>query len=66
MRPSYTPDILPHREREINDLASVLVPALHGETPSNVFIYGKTGTGKTAVSKFVGKELLKKSSAKPL
>ena len=60
MRPSYTPEILPHREREINDLASVLVPALRGETPSNVFIYGKTGTGKTAVAKFVGKELLKK------
>ncbi|RLF50925.1 MAG: cell division control protein Cdc6, partial [Thermoplasmata archaeon] len=35
-------------------------PALRDETPSNVFIYGKTGTGKTAVTKFVGKELLKK------
>ena len=60
MRPTYMPEILPHREKEINDLASVLVPALRGETPSNVFIYGKTGTGKTAVAKFVGKELLKK------
>ena len=60
MRPSYMPEILPHREKEINDLATVLVPALRGETPSNVFIYGKTGTGKTAVAKFVGKELLKK------
>jgi len=37
-----------------------LVPALRDETPSNVFIYGKTGTGKTAVTKFVGKELIKK------
>jgi len=60
MRPTYTPEILPHRGKEIKDLASVLVPALKGETPSNVFIYGKTGTGKTAVTKFVGKELLKK------
>ncbi len=60
MRSSYMPEILPHREKEINDLATVLVPALRGETPSNVFIYGKTGTGKTAVAKFVGKELLKK------
>jgi cell division control protein 6 len=60
MRPTYMPDILPHREKEIDELASVLVPALRGETPSNVFIYGKTGTGKTAVAKFVGKELLKK------
>jgi cell division control protein 6 len=54
------PEILPHREREISNLASVFVPALRDETPSNVFIYGKTGTGKTAVVKFVGNELLKK------
>ena len=60
MRPSYMPEILPHREKEIKDIATVLVPALKGETPSNVFIYGKTGTGKTAVTKFIGKELLKK------
>ena len=62
MRPTYMPGVLPHREKEVNDLASVLVPALRGETPSNVFIYGKTGTGKTAVTKFVGKELLKKGN----
>ncbi len=60
MRHTYAPEILPHREKEINSLASVFVPALRGETPSNVFIYGKTGTGKTAVTKFVGRELLKK------
>ena len=60
MRPTYMPEILPHRDREINNLASILAPALRGETPSNVFIYGKTGTGKTAVAKFVGRELLKK------
>ena len=60
MRPTYMPDILPHREKEINNLANVLVPALRNETPSNVFIYGKTGTGKTAVTKLVGKELLDK------
>lgn len=60
MRATYMPEVLPHREKEINILASVLVPALRDETPSNVFIYGKTGTGKTAVTKFIGKELLKK------
>ena len=60
MRPTYMPNVLPHREKEIDSLASVLVPALRQETPSNVFIYGKTGTGKTAVTKYVGKELVKK------
>jgi cell division control protein 6 len=57
LRPTYTPSELPHREEQINSLASVLAPALRGETPSNVLIYGKTGTGKTAVAKYVGKEL---------
>ena len=60
MRASYTPDDLPHRDEEIRGLGSLLVPALRGETPSNVFIYGKTGTGKTASVKYVGKELSKK------
>jgi cell division control protein 6 len=57
LRPTYIPSELPHRKEEINSLASVLAPALRGETPSNVLIYGKTGTGKTAVAKYVGKEL---------
>ncbi|MHC1631788.1 MAG: ORC1-type DNA replication protein [Methanotrichaceae archaeon] len=57
LRSTYTPTELPHRENQINNLASILVPALRGETPSNVLIYGKTGTGKTAVTKYVGKEL---------
>ncbi|MES2155644.1 MAG: ORC1-type DNA replication protein [bacterium] len=57
MRASYTPDDLPHRDAEIRSLGSLLVPALRGDTPSNVFIYGKTGTGKTACVKYVGKEL---------
>ena len=54
------PEMLLHREKEINNLATILVPALRGETPSNVFIYGKTGTGKTAVTKHIGKQLLEK------
>jgi len=59
LRSTYMPDELPHREKEIGQLASVLVAALRGETPSNVFIYGKTGTGKTCVTKFVGNQLIK-------
>jgi cell division control protein 6 len=60
MRSSYTPDDLPHRDMEIRQLGGLLVPALRGDTPSNVFIYGKTGTGKTACVKYVGNELSSK------
>ncbi|MCD6513030.1 MAG: ORC1-type DNA replication protein [Thermoplasmata archaeon] len=61
LRPSYIPSFLPHREKQIEELASILVPSLRGEAPSNVFIYGKTGTGKTAVVTFTGKELTNKA-----
>ncbi|GAA0473216.1 ORC1-type DNA replication protein [Halococcus dombrowskii] len=57
LRPSYTPERLPHRNEQINNMATVLVGALRGETPSNILIYGKTGTGKTASAKFVSNEL---------
>jgi len=57
LRPSYTPHELPHRNEQINQMATILVSALRGDTPSNILIYGKTGTGKTASAKFVSKEL---------
>ena len=57
LRPSYTPRKLPHREEQINNMATILVTALRGDSPSNILIYGKTGTGKTASAKFVSDEL---------
>ncbi|WP_256451702.1 ORC1-type DNA replication protein [Methanonatronarchaeum sp. AMET6-2] len=60
LRPSYTPNKLPHRNKQVNEIARILVPALKGETPSNILIYGKTGTGKTVAVKHVGRELEKK------
>ena len=57
LRPTYTPEELPHREEQIHQLARILAAPLRGETPSNIFIYGKTGTGKTATVKHVVKEL---------
>ncbi len=57
LMPDYVPDHLPHREEEIKRLASILAPVLRGERPNNVFIYGLTGTGKTAVTKLVLKKL---------
>lgn len=56
---SFAPENIPHRERQINELGRILAPALVGAKPSNVFIYGRTGTGKSLVSLFVAKELVK-------
>ncbi|MDZ7701145.1 MAG: orc1/cdc6 family replication initiation protein [Halobacteriales archaeon] len=57
LRPSYTPHELPHRNDQISNIATILVAALRGETPSNILIYGKTGTGKTASAQYVSQEL---------
>jgi cell division control protein 6 len=65
LRPSYTPEELPHRGEQIHQLARMLVAPLRGETPSNLFIYGKTGTGKTASVKHVMKELKRVSDRTP-
>jgi cell division control protein 6 len=53
LRHDYLPDKLPHREEQIRLLGQSVAPVLKGSRCSNIFIYGKTGTGKTAVTKFV-------------
>ena len=62
LRHSYSPRELPHRVDQIDSIAVILAPALQGATPSNILIYGTTGTGKTATVKFVGSELENESS----
>ena len=64
LRPSYLPERLPHREHHIDQLAQILVTALKGERPSNVLIFGKTGTGKTAVVKYIENEFRKADGAR--
>jgi len=44
---TYMPEEVKHREEQIEATAQIIAPALRGERPSNLFIYGKTGTGKT-------------------
>jgi len=53
LRHDYLPDKLPHREMQIRQLGETVAPVLKGARSSNIFIYGKTGTGKTAVTKYV-------------
>ena len=53
LQSNYTPEKIPHREAQIEQIAEILGPALRNELPSNLFIYGKTGTGKTVCIKHV-------------
>ncbi len=58
LSPHYLPDHLPYREKEIERIMKILAPALKGKKPNNIFIYGKTGTGKTATVRHVIDRLL--------
>jgi cell division control protein 6 len=55
----FTPDNIPHRERQVKQVALILAPLLRNEKPSNMFIYGKTGSGKTLVVRSVVDSLQK-------
>lgn len=59
----YTPETIPHRDDYIGQIASILAPCLRGERPSNLFVYGKTGTGKTLSVQCVKNELIKRNDA---
>jgi cell division control protein 6 len=47
LQSNYTPESIIHREDQIELVAKILSPCLRLEKPSNLFVYGKTGTGKT-------------------
>lgn len=53
LRHDYLPDRLPHREDQIRSLGQTVAPVLKSARCSNILLYGKTGTGKTAVTKYV-------------
>jgi len=61
LRHDYLPDKLPHREEQIRLLGSTVAPVLRDARCSNIFIYGKSGTGKTAVAKYVMSHLESKA-----
>ena len=61
---SYAPETINHRDNEIKKIANILAPALKQEKPSNLFVYGNTGTGKTLVVKHVTENMVSVASKK--
>ncbi|MEM0465092.1 MAG: orc1/cdc6 family replication initiation protein [Candidatus Pacearchaeota archaeon] len=60
LQSNYNPEDILHRDKEIEHIASILAPSLLGQKTSNLFIYGKTGTGKTLSVQHVASEMMKR------
>jgi len=51
LREDYQPEELVGRDEELDTYQAALQPVINGEQPNNIFLYGKTGVGKTAATK---------------
>lgn len=58
---SYCPPEPLERGGEMSDFGTIFSDALHGDPPRNVLVYGKTGVGKTVVTKHVLDRLVSES-----
>ena len=66
LQATYSPNEIPHREEYLKDIAKILAPALRKEKPSNLFIYGKTGTGKSLCVNHVINKIYNISTSKDI
>ncbi|RDZ50942.1 cell division control protein Cdc6, partial [Haloferax sp. Atlit-10N] len=57
LKEEYQPDKILERDAEVEEYKHALTDALFGRSPDNIFLFGKAGVGKTAVTNFVLSEL---------
>lgn len=57
LKDSYTPEVIVGRDDELKEYKNSLLPVVQDEEPDNVFLYGKTGVGKTACTSYILSEL---------
>lgn len=54
---SYQPEEIEERDEEIEKYMDALQPVVDGWEPNNIFLYGNTGVGKTAVTDYILSQL---------
>ncbi|MBU0471879.1 MAG: ORC1-type DNA replication protein [Nanoarchaeota archaeon] len=63
---NHLPEEIKHRDDQLNQVAKIIAPCLRNEKPSNLFVYGKTGTGKTLAIKHTKDKLEKIAETKKI
>jgi len=63
LRNEFIPSQIHFRDDQIKGVAQILSPILSGHKPSSLLIYGKTGTGKTVVTRYVVNRLTEKGNS---
>lgn len=53
LSPSYAPEIIPGRDREIRQIAAALRPLTRRKSPDNLVVYGPAGIGKTTTVTYI-------------
>lgn len=57
LSPEYLPEVLPHRDTQVNSLVFALKPLAEGGKATHLFVHGPPGTGKTVTLKYVMEQL---------
>lgn len=53
LRENYQPDQIQKRDNELATFQNALQPVINGAPPKNIFLYGKTGVGKTVATNYL-------------
>jgi cell division control protein 6 len=64
LSPHFVPEALLHRDSEVRTVMRCVAPVLRDQKASNLLIYGRTGTGKTASVKNVLHQLSERGNQK--
>ncbi|QLC34295.1 AAA family ATPase [Halarchaeum sp. CBA1220] len=53
LRDDYQPERIEERDEELEEYKAYFQPVINGKQPRNIFLYGKTGVGKTVATKYL-------------
>lgn len=53
LRENYQPERLQERDTELKQYQRALQPVINSSPPKNIFLYGKTGVGKTVATNYL-------------